>query len=381
LELLSEENFNSYELLLKKLTLRQDSMIKEFYGGPLHLGSQANDWITPLEYTANDGVSHFHIIYSNTHPTSKNNEVPVTLLFLDEIEFKILGSDNPKLRTLNTLLNSYEPNIFIRPCRTGMLYYPHITLPHFLDIDLIQDQIKNIAQNMGWDNISPNILNWGGDQVDFIERNRDSDVCLSSLRCINNVYITDFMLNDDPWQHYQFISRTEIHNLPKKDFIPMRLDSGCDTGQIYLDKGCDCRQQLHNAIDNTLEEDGFVVHLPTQDGRGYGMATKLETEGLKTGKRVVTNATDQTPKDTIEAAMSILGDNFDIRTYDGVGRILNNLGFNSVTMYTNNRRKMLGLTDQGIKVQQKSAQIMNPGDAQVHIESKMRYKEIYFTEP
>lgn len=60
--------------------------------------------------------------------------------------------------------------------------------------------------------------------------------------------------------------------------IFLRTDSGCITGQVFHDRTCDCRQQLHIAMQEvTTRGEGIIVHIPGQDGRGMGLPFKLGT--------------------------------------------------------------------------------------------------------
>ncbi len=89
----------------------------------------------------------------------------------------------------------------------------------------------------------------------------------------------------DQWGDYHaLIACNEIDmatGLPKFSAdqpLLVRTDSGCITGQVFHDKTCDCRQQLHQAMAEVSQKgEGIIVHIPGQDGRGMGLDFKLAT--------------------------------------------------------------------------------------------------------
>lgn len=174
-----------------------------------------------------------------------------------------------------------------------------------------------------------------------------------------NIYVTDFILEDDPWHHYQIVSQKWITFwLDNKSlWTIVRIDSGCDSGQIYGDDMCECREQLHEGIDAMLQEWGIVIHIPTQDGRWYGCATKMETEGLKEWLAMMTNGDHVQPMDTVKAAEHLFGAEYDIRTFHGAGKILHALGFRDVILLTGNIEKISHLASAGIRVETKNIKV------------------------
>lgn len=370
----------NYADILKRLTYREVNGVREFYGGPLHLDEEVSDWVTPAEIRDGDGSQQFHILYLNTHPTIDNSNLPVTVLDIDEMALKLAGRDDPALNAINELLQTNEPRVVIRPTHGGMLYYPETSFPFDVDQELTERRIASTLANLSLGEIDSRIAIGSKERI---IRNTEigEGVTIREEKRYNSpqgtVNVFDIVLEDDPWVFYQVVSGKSIAQLANQNNVPMRLDSGCDIGQIYSDRGCDCRDQLHEALGKTIVEGGFIIHLPTQDGRGYGMVTKMETEGLKRGIPVVTNRDNPIPMDTIAAAKHLLGDNFDIRTYDGVGRIVKALGIPSVTMYTNNRKKVEGLTSLGIDVNRKSGLAVCTNGSGSHVEAKLQYDEIY----
>ncbi len=181
----------------------------------------------------------------------------------------------------------------------------------------------------------------------------------------------------DPWGYYELFTPTDLAHLQKTG-LPVRVDSGCDIGQIFNDRGCECRDQLHHALRIIVDHgNGLIVHIPSQDGRGFGAATKMETEGLKNGIIVATNGQDPHEMDTDQAARELLGDHYDIRTYDGAGRILEALGVKSVSLETDNREKVEGISGSGIEVVRRSTETTGNNGSARHVRAKHRTGRYY----
>jgi len=366
-----------YEGVLSKLRFKHVEGVSEFFGGPLNLGNGCSDWVSPAEIIDEYGKQQYHIIYLNTNPSNDNSGVPVTLLRLDEMALKLASEADARKNIVAKLLNSTTPRIIIRPTSTGMLYYPSASLPTEDKENLIFERTDKTLEALGlgpiveitdlrFSKAFAEIVPLSGGVSSAGEQVYTSD--------FGDLIVTSYILNNDTWKYYQVISSFPLAGIDRSRVVPMRLDSGCDIGQIYRDLGCDCSDQLHRAIEKTISDGGIIIHLPTQDGRGYGMVTKMETEGLKSGVQVVTNSSNLVPMDTIEAAKSLLGEAFDIRTYLGVGRLLNTLGIDQVQLYTNNRKKIAGLERMGIGVTRLSA-VGNPDN--IHVKAKLAHGDIY----
>jgi len=189
--------------------------------------------------------------------------------------------------------------------------------------------------------------------------------------------VYNFFIENDPWKYYQIITNLPLKSFGKRKVLNVRLDSGCDIGQIYLDKGCECREQLHQSIINAFKKESLIVHIPGQDGRGVGFVTKMETEGIKRGIKVRTNINDTRGFDTITSAKYLLGDNFDYRTFDGAGKLLLSLGVKRIVLNTSNKMKLNGLRESGLSVELGNPIIVNKKTCQTHLKSKYKYSDIY----
>jgi GTP cyclohydrolase II len=126
--------------------------------------------------------------------------------------------------------------------------------------------------------------------------------------------------------------------LDRPEDVLIRVHSECITSEVFGSTKCDCREQLHSAIDRIREHGaGMIVYL-RQEGRGIGLGNKirayaLQAEGL----------------DTVQANHQ-LGFDADLRTYDIAACMLRQLGVRAVALMTNNPRKVDGLESAGIKV-------------------------------
>ena len=159
---------------------------------------------------------------------------------------------------------------------------------------------------------------------------------------------------DDKWKTYHVLWHGEV-DIETWDIRPhdpntllIRTDSGCVTGQVFHDRTCDCRQQLHAAMAEIgANGEGMIIHIPTQDGRGMGLPWKLATLTLQHLLGV----------DTVESArMLIPADRgvIDCRTYSGVVACCRFLGFEpgvAVNLATNNPAKMRVFVENGYTVE------------------------------
>ncbi|GEM01814.1 3,4-dihydroxy 2-butanone 4-phosphate synthase / GTP cyclohydrolase II [Halolactibacillus halophilus] len=129
-----------------------------------------------------------------------------------------------------------------------------------------------------------------------------------------------------------------------KDEAPLvRVHSECLTGDVFGSKRCDCGPQLERALE-TIEERGVgaVIYM-RQEGRGIGLINKLKAYELQ-----------EQGYDTVEANHQ-LGFGADLRDYSIAAQILKDLGLETITLMTNNPRKLEGLTRYGININKRQA--------------------------
>lgn len=373
----------NYSRTIQDLVYFSDGRVSLFYGSELDLkASHKKVWFSPVEVDDGEHYSYFQLLFINTTPEEAidNSDIDTYLLDIDETSFKLAQEDHSSHRALNHLLGGDEPKILIRWCKNGMAYYPRAVTPD-ADRGIAMQHLDELTASLGirHTEVAMNLTKVSEKQP--IELPHTS-VSVSHARNYdfkgNDIYAYGLTLVDDPWKYYDIFTPHPLDEVPRDDLL-VRLDSGCDIGQIYSDQGCDCREQLHTALTEMLEiGDGMVIHVPGQDGRGYGAATKMETEGLKRGIRTATIPGNTTEFDTIAAARQLLGDRYDIRTYTGTGRILAAIGINSIRLQTDNKLKVEGLRQGGIQVTRKPSGTTGANGSLRHVQAKHQEAGIYY---
>ena len=88
---------------------------------------------------------------------------------------------------------------------------------------------------------------------------------------------------DDRWSDYSVLvmaSKFDELRLPKfemHDYFLTRFDSACETQMLFGDQTCDCLGQLRIAMRLIAERgEGMVIHIKKHEGRGKGIASKLD---------------------------------------------------------------------------------------------------------
>jgi GTP cyclohydrolase II len=146
---------------------------------------------------------------------------------------------------------------------------------------------------------------------------------------------------DDVWRDYSVLAVGDITRR-SSDPLLLRIDSGCETGQLFADLTCECWEQLLVALETIADRgEGIIVAVSAQEGRGLGLAFKLATLQLQ----------ESLGLDTVDAAHALLGPaEIDLRTYSGVAAILEAIGIpkeRPLELLSDNPRKKATLAENG----------------------------------
>ena len=141
--------------------------------------------------------------------------------------------------------------------------------------------------------------------------------------------------------------------------VLLRIQSSCCFGEVFGGLSCDCRSQLESSLKRIREEgSGLVIYLQ-QEGRGVGLASKIEAICLEQVEGF----------DTCEA-FTHLHYPLDKRDYGIAVQMLKDIGVESLRLLTNNPLKIEWLKKAGILVQREGLVIPPTKDSLTYLQCK-----------
>lgn len=112
--------------------------------------------------------------------------------------------------------------------------------------------------------------------------------------------------------------------------VPLRIHSGCITGDIFNSQRCDCGSQLDYFMDILHKSNyGLLIYIESDEGRGIGLAKKLKAYSL----------IENDGLDTYSANKNI-GEEEEMRNFNYLDSIVNLFKIKNINLYTNNPDKI-----------------------------------------
>ena len=206
-------------------------------------------------------------------------------------------------------------------------------LPYALVIDMA---FENVHKMQDWC-MRNDIMALDKSLVDQFQSDHDVyEVCRTPLFLKQNqkTNILSYRTYSGHKEHYAII----IGNLDTDEPL-VRIHSSCYTGDLLDSLSCDCRSQLHQAIQMITDFGSGVILYLMQDGRGIGLTNKLRTYSLQRKYDL----------DTVDANR-VLGFDDDERSFVVAAKMLNKLNIKRLQLLTNNNKKLSELERCGIEV-------------------------------
>lgn len=136
-----------------------------------------------------------------------------------------------------------------------------------------------------------------------------------------------------------------------KNGVPVRIHSSCLTSETFGSPKCDCAWQLKHALNYIADSNnGMLIYLPWQEGRGNGLFQKIKTFPLMSAGM------------NTSEAFSALCLPSDDRDYTPAVAILHRFGLTRIQLITNNPDKIDAVQTSGIEIVRRIPSIMETDD-------------------
>ncbi len=355
---------NYINQLKEKLIYYQDDDLVMYYGQAIEANNNIK-WFIPIIYKKRA----FHLLFVNIKNPYRLDNIAYSLSVIQiENIFMTLSKyihRNYVLQKFHKITTSTKKKsiVIVESDIANFIYPEVISNLTFAPKRLIVNLIKKLER----------ILEFKAKGIDFYLDNN----LINQNVIIDGLYLYKKEFHDDIWRRYYLIVKSNLENLKGKEVL-LRIDSGCVIGQLYNDRECDCREQFYKSINSyILENNGILIHIPTQDGRGYGTALKAESELYKRGLNGRINKVSKN-LDTIQASKLLYKNHdLDLRSYKGVVRILKSLNIDVVSIITNNKKKLVDLKNNNIKVRRLKFDYDSCKYAKRHLLAKHKHKDYF----
>lgn len=351
----------NYASTVEKLIVYKNDSFSVLNGGPISRRNGGIEWVMAAFFRDDNHQTRavYEISFINCDPKNAK-DAEILFVKVSDINVKFKNLLYKDYEVFSFLLNGgYNSGkyIVVRSADLANLFYPEFYISSLYcdykkeDKEIITKFLnsyfhtKNIYKDYYQGAISETVDFQNEREISF----KQIDLLIDIGGVPESFKLIKKIVKDDDWKIYYLVYSAK-GSLDGIKIPIVRIDSGCVSGQIYNDDSCDCLDQLHFALaEINQKKNGLIIHIPLQDGRGYGFAPKAETEIYKRGGcgRVHhTNALN-----TIEAARLLYSPGtIDIRSYDSLAEILRKLRFTRIFLKTDNILKCQAMKNHGIEV-------------------------------